>query len=261
MDSLSYSALNTARSALSSLITFKDGTRFGSHPLVTRLLKGMYYNRPSRPKYSAIWNVGRVLSYLRDMAPVKDLSLKELTLKLTMLLLLVTGQRGQTIHLLNLADMTMFDDQCIFTIPGLLKQSRPGKSNPVVALKVYKEDVRICVITTLNEYIARTKDLRGSEAFLLISFVKPHKRISRDTLSRWVSVVLDCAGIDTSRFKAHSTRPASTSAAKRNSVNIDDILSTAGWSSARTFAVFYDRPIREHSQFANGVLRNAVFAE
>ena len=143
----------------------------------------------------------------------------------------------------------------------LLKQSRPGKFNPVVAMKAYKEDVRICVITTLNEYIARTKDLWGSETFLLISFVKPHKRISRDTLSRWVSVVLDCAGIDTSRFKAHSTSPASTSAAKRNSVNIDDILRTAGWSSARTFAVFYDRPILEHSQFANGVLCNAVFAE
>ena len=114
----------------------------------------------------------------------------------------------------------------------LLKQSRPGKFNPVVAMKAYKEDIRICVITTLNEYIARTKDLWGSETFLLISFVNPHKRISRDTLSRWVSVVLDCAGIDTSRFKAHSTRPASTSAAKRNSVNIDDILRTAGWSPA-----------------------------
>ena len=47
-----------------------------------------------------------------------------------MTLLLVTGQRGKTIHLLNLVDMTVFDDQCIFTIPGLLKQN--GQVNPIL---------------------------------------------------------------------------------------------------------------------------------
>ena len=35
MDGLSYSALNTGRRALSSLITLRNGTRFGGHLLVT----------------------------------------------------------------------------------------------------------------------------------------------------------------------------------------------------------------------------------
>ena len=253
-EGLSYSALNTARSALSSLISFEDGTKFGSHPLVIRLLKGMYHNRPPKPRYSTIWNVDTVLSYLKGLAPVSNLSLKELSLKLTMLLLLVTGQRGQTIHLLNLDNMTILDNQCIFTISGLLKQSRQGKSNPLIVLKAFKQDVRICVFATLLEYIARTNDLRHSERFLLISYIKPHKRISRDTLTRWVSVTMEKAGIDISRFKPHSTRAASTSKAKQNSVNLEGILSTAGWSSARTFALFYDKPILEQSHFSDGVL-------
>ena len=50
------------------------------------------------------------------------------------------------------------------------------------------------------------------------------------------------AGIDTDRFKAHSTRSAGTSAAK-GMIPIETILSSGGWSSGNTFATFYDRPI------------------
>jgi len=41
-DSLGYSAVNTARSALSSIICMPDGTSFGKHTLVKRLLKGIF---------------------------------------------------------------------------------------------------------------------------------------------------------------------------------------------------------------------------
>lgn len=49
-----YSAINTARSALSSVITPADKTTFGEHPLVTRFLKGTFELRPSLPRYSTI---------------------------------------------------------------------------------------------------------------------------------------------------------------------------------------------------------------
>lgn len=63
---------------------------------------------------------------------------------------------------------------------------------------------------------------------LLSSSWPPFKRVSRDTISRWVKLVLTDSGIDTSRFKPHSTRAASTSAASNASVSLDDILHTAG---------------------------------
>ena len=54
----SYSALvpyvNTARSALSSILSMQDNTKFVSHPLVSRLLKGVFEHRPSLPKYDVI---------------------------------------------------------------------------------------------------------------------------------------------------------------------------------------------------------------
>ena len=55
----------------------------------------------------------------------------------------------------------------------------------------------------IQEYITRTKPLRKDETQLLISFVKPHKAVSKDTIGRWTESVLANAGIDTSQFGAH----------------------------------------------------------
>ena len=46
-----YSAVNTARSALSSVITLRDRSSFGKHPTVKRLLKGIFEGKPSLPRY------------------------------------------------------------------------------------------------------------------------------------------------------------------------------------------------------------------
>jgi hypothetical protein len=49
---LTYSAINTARSALSSYINFEDGTNLGKQPLASRLLKGILQGKPPTPIYS-----------------------------------------------------------------------------------------------------------------------------------------------------------------------------------------------------------------
>ena len=49
------------------------------------------------PRYAAVWDVNQVLDYLKTLYPVHEISRKSLTLKLTMLLALVTAQRGQSL--------------------------------------------------------------------------------------------------------------------------------------------------------------------
>ena len=117
---LTYSAINTARSALSSYITLENGTCVGKHPLLLT---------PPRPKYTEIWDVSIVLSHLLSLSPVDKLSLKELTLKLLVLTLLVSGQRGQTVHLLSIDHMVSVNNCYTFQIVDHLKQSRPGVKN------------------------------------------------------------------------------------------------------------------------------------
>ena len=50
-EGVSYLMVNTARSAL-FIFPAKDGTRFGKHPLITRLLRSMFTKRPSLPRYT-----------------------------------------------------------------------------------------------------------------------------------------------------------------------------------------------------------------
>ena len=192
-----YSAINTARSALSSFVLLDDGSSVGQNPLVSRLLKGVFQSRAPTPKYTEVWDVQIVLSYLKTLHPVDSLSLKDLSFKFLMLLLLVSGQRGQTIHMLDINDMIVTENGFTFVIVNHLKQSRPGYHNPHLKLVPF-EDPSLCVVTTCKEYLKRTKSLRGNQSKLFISYVKPFKEVSRDTLTRWVRQVMAQAGLDVS---------------------------------------------------------------
>ena len=61
--------------------------------------------RPTKLKHSTVWDVKTVFNYLLGLYPVEPTSHKELTYNVIMLMLLVSGQRSQTIHLLNLRNM------------------------------------------------------------------------------------------------------------------------------------------------------------
>ena len=76
------------------------------------------------------------------------------------------------------------------------------------------------------------------------------------TIARWLRVVLEKAGIDTSVFKGHSTRSAATSAVASASVTMSEILLAADWSSEGVFQKFYYRPTKEVG-FGNVVLATA----
>ena len=251
---LGYSALNTARGALSSLGLVYEGFTAGSHPLVIRFLKGVYNLRPPKPRYTHTWDVSVVLQYLRTLSPVKTLSLKNLTLKLVMLISLTCATRLQSIHCLKLHNMTKKKSSFEFCYDELLKTSRPNFVVPKTILKAYAPDRRLCVFTVMCEYLSRTVTLRTCDS-LFISFVKPYKAVTRDTLARWIRTVMCAAGVDTDLFKAHSVRSASVSKAKACHVPIDDIMRKAGWSNVETFRKYYDKEVVVE-KFAEAVLNN-----
>ena len=242
---LSYSAINTARSALSTILTIDGSKTFGTHPVVSRYLKGVFLNRQPVPKYNSVWDVSEVLRYLKTLNPNQRISLKELTLKLVMLLSLVTTQRGQSIHMLDISGMNLTESSCTFLLLEHIKTSRPGNPGPSITFSRFTPDAEICPINTLTAYLQRTEGVRHDNTRLLLSYVKPFKPVSRDTISRWMKMVLHEAGIDVNMFKPHSTRAASCSKANAKSVPVESIMKAAGWSSENTFRRFYNKPIIE----------------
>ena len=67
-----------------------------------------------------------------------------------MLLSLVTAQRGQTLHLLDINLMSTYDSSIVFTFNKPLKQSNPRTQVKPLVLKAYTHDESLCVFSTLR---------------------------------------------------------------------------------------------------------------
>lgn len=251
---LSYSTINTARSALSTIVIIDGEKSFGSNHIVTRFMKGVFETRTPKPKYDKIWDVSVVLKHLSSLYPNEELSLKDLTHKALMLILLVSSQRGQSVHFLDLQHVTMEDDNYSFDLAEHIKTSTPRSPHTKIDISVYEPDSTICPLACLKAYINKTKNLRNSETKLFISYVRPHKPVSRDTISRWTKETLRICGIDTNVFTAHSTRSASVSKANEKDVPIHEIMANAGWKSAETFRKYYNKPVIQGNRLAPAIL-------
>jgi hypothetical protein len=123
------------------------------------------------------------------------MKLCELTYKLVMLCALITGQRCQSLHLMSLDSLVKHSSAYQFVINKLVKQSAPGKKQPVLVIPKFPEDQRLCIFSVLKEYLARAKALRSQKSQLFISFIRPHKKVSKDTMGRWIKHIMKCAGI------------------------------------------------------------------
>ncbi|XP_033231989.1 uncharacterized protein LOC117182972 [Belonocnema kinseyi] len=225
-----YGTIYSYRSAVSLVMT----AEIGGDSLVKRFFKAVSVARPQKPRYECTWEPHTVLEYLKTLYPNENISIRLLTQKLLMLLALVTSQR----------------------IAQRIKTSKVNKAQPCLVIPFFKDQPPLCVASTLKVYINRTSDFRNSVDELFLTCKKPFRAATRQFLARRLKVTLDKSGIDTSLFKAHSTRHASTSAANRQGLNIDHIRQTAGWSNkSSVFAIFYNKPVHDKAKYAQAILR------
>ena len=162
-----------------------DRYSLGSHPLIARLLKGVYVLRPTTPRYFSTWDVSKVTNYLKTSAPLRELSLKSLTLKTVMLCALASAQRQQTLSVLDLTFRKEYTDSISFVVTDRLKTSRPGKSTEITFSS--SGYASICPFAALKEYISRSESLRSRSgefvSKLFLSFIRPYNPVSPRTIS------------------------------------------------------------------------------
>ena len=82
-----------------------------------QFLNGVLNLRLPVPRYKEVWDVSLGLGFLKTLSPIASviMSLKNLGLKLVILLSLVTAQRGQTLHLLDIYLMSTHNSSIVFT--------------------------------------------------------------------------------------------------------------------------------------------------
>ena len=104
----------------------------------------------------------------------------------------------------------------------------------------------------------RRAERGGNE--LLISAVKPPKPVSIDTVSRWAKCMLQLSEVNIKTITTHSSRAAAISESYSIGVPLQDILSAASWSNAKTFEQFYDKPILEKIDTFGKQLLHSIYS-
>ena len=257
---MSLGAVNAARCALSVLLPLlSNGLTIGKDYWVCRAVKAAYHAKPPKARYAGFWDISPVFKLFERWGDNRELSLKQLSQKLVMLFLLISGQRGQAVPALHLDHLVWSEEgAAVFTLTVPMKTTRVGECLPVVTLKRYIMKRHVCVVDAIKEYIRRTESLRGEARELIVSFRKPHHPVSRDTISRWVIQVMDQAGIDTSVYKLHSTRGASTSAGAAMGLSSNVLLKHGSWKSLKSMATFYNQPIIAQEVTVGDAIRDAL---
>ncbi|KAM4698712.1 uncharacterized protein WCC33_014250 [Rhinophrynus dorsalis] len=216
-----------------------QGIPVGQLSVVCRLMRGIRFSRPPQSRYLSLWNVNDVLQFLEAWPPNHDLSLKQLSAKLTMLLCLISFKRVSDVRALD------FHSRSFTPLGVQIRVSRRTKTAVrVVSYPAFPSQQQLCVVLCLKEYELRTASFRSpTQSQLLLSFRHPHLPVSSATLARWIRWVMQLAGIDVSLFGAHSTRGAMASKTISLGGRLEDILRAADWSRESTFREFYFKPI------------------
>ena len=231
-----------------------NGTPVGSHPLLSRLQKGMFNFRPPAPHYNTSWDVSMVVEHL-SKCNTWDLSMLLLARKLATLMALTNVDRCSDLAALDRGHLRWTSQGAEFTVVRLTK-TRTSGSPRTVCYPAFPDNLEICPVNTLRAYIAKTAEASDSPKSLFITSTKPYRKAKPGTLGRWIKDTLEQAGIDTDHFLAHSTRSSSTSHVHAKCVPINKILKVANWTSSSMFEGFYHRP-NSSATFARSILQSS----
>ena len=154
-----YSIMNTARSSLSAFINI-DGVPIGQHPVITRFMTGVLNIKPALPKYNFTWDVGIVITYI---SKIDTNSLRYLSQKLPTLLVLLCGQRcGEILSVLDIRNLDLSGNMCVIRTGDILKTSGPKNHIGEIKFHLCPNDLTICPLNCLTQYLEETKQHRGN---------------------------------------------------------------------------------------------------
>ena len=247
---LGYRTIAGYRSMLSAILPPTESIKLGQHPVITRLLKGVFNSRPPKHMLVPEWDIVLVLKMLSEapFEPLQDAALKYLTWKTVFLTAISTFRRCGDLQALRTDTGFMRDTEegIHFIRDGLSKQDRPGHSGKVIFVPCFKSNELVDPRRSIRIYLDKTAGSRDSSvedtSRLFLSICKPHRKVSKQTIASWIGNVIKMAyKNDKLKVKAHSTRAIGTSWALSKGASLSSILEAADWSSADTFVRFYYR--------------------
>ncbi|KAJ8949104.1 hypothetical protein NQ317_004198 [Molorchus minor] len=253
-EKLSYSTLNTYRSAISFLCPFNAK----EEKTLNRFQKGYYNINPTSPKYSTTWDPQVVLQFLETLYPLQEITHKQLTEKLSTLLALTSAHRVQTLSLITMNNILRSQERIEIRISSRIKTSGPNRAQPVLIFPIFKENPKLCVASTLDFYINKTESFRTRPTdplfftYASLTTLHPLNLLAGGLRTSYIKVELIYLNLLVTAFDMRPLRLHIVPG-----INIESIRSTAGWSEkSAVFSKFYNRPlVHNPDSFARAIIQ------
>ena len=184
-----------ARPSPSMHTGFDGGLSVSDHPIISRLFRSFFLQRPPARRLLPSWSRPKVLQTLSrpPFEPLAAASLLNVTIKTRFLVAVASGQRRSTIHAPSLAaGHIRFEPGQVRLIPeaSFIAKNQTTSSGPceivlpsIPSISSVTGDKLWCPVRALKWYLDRTKTLRNSTC-LFIAMQAPHQAASAVTISR-----------------------------------------------------------------------------
>ncbi|CAG8436131.1 10656_t:CDS:2 [Funneliformis caledonium] len=192
------------------------------------------------------------LDYIKEMGDNLSMTIRDLTIKTSFLLALVTASRPSDLRKVNLT--TMKDLNTSYSKSHSLTTSKSPTKKIYVGR--YNDDPFLCPYNALQFLLSRTRSWRDNqkkqEALFLIT-KPPHTPAATDTIAGWIKTVIKMSAKDMRSLSAFFLQNAGG--------DISTILALGNWFSNTTYQRFYQRGIKlmlERNQVSKLILDSAT---
>ncbi len=151
---MAYRSINVYRSMLSGTLEQMEGYDIDEHPLLIKLMQGIFNSTPPKPKYTGFWDVDVFLRHLKAQELDVDLSLTSLSHKLVVLSALTSLFRVSEISTIDSESMVFSGPVMKFALLKLRKNQRKSKRVLNLSAKVYFTGPRFSKLL-LNLYLTK----------------------------------------------------------------------------------------------------------
>ncbi|VEL41626.1 unnamed protein product [Protopolystoma xenopodis] len=197
-------SLNTLKGHISALSALTS-VRWASHPLVIRFIQAIKHLKPNCRDKVPPWDLPLVLKVLMSdpFEPIEEIPLSTLTLKMVLLLAIVSAKRVCELHALSISgkNLSFFADKAVFKLEDkfLPKVVSDFHLNQLVVLPTFFPNPQneeqlswhnLDVVRCLKCYLKRTESIRSTTAlFVFPEGIRKGKKASKNILAKWIK---DC---------------------------------------------------------------------
>ncbi|KAN0001065.1 hypothetical protein ACTFIZ_002286 [Dictyostelium cf. discoideum] len=253
---LAFSTINNHRSMLNQLLLLKNQTDIVNDPFITRIMTGIHKLRPSSAKYKEIWDANKVFKYLSTIKVLPKFTYTALLNKTLVLCKMFGLARSSDLVKWSFKGLNITTDSIRGPVINAKEQRKDGVLSMLELTSLDDTYSQVCPVRHLTTYLKSTNERRKKHQSDSVFINNDGTPLQVNQINEVVLSTLSKSGIDTTKFKSHSTRSAMASQLLSNNVPFHVVKKMGRWKSNDTVDTFYDKRII--GEKSGGFLNNNI---